>query len=71
MLTMLAIASYFKGDRFLRQAHARGVKVYLLTQAKHLGKPWPREALTDLFKLRLDRLDGLDPALATVAARAA
>lgn len=30
-----------------------------------------REALTDLFKLRLDRLDGLDPALATVAARAA
>jgi phosphoribosylaminoimidazole carboxylase (NCAIR synthetase) len=49
MLTMLAIASYFKGDRFLRQAHARGVKVYLLTQAKHLQKAWPREVLADVF----------------------
>jgi biotin carboxylase len=49
MLTMLAIASYFKGDRFLRQAAARGAKVYLLTQEKHLGKPWPREVLADLF----------------------
>jgi len=28
-----------------------------------------RDALTDLFKLRLDQLDGLDPALAALAAR--
>jgi N-hydroxyarylamine O-acetyltransferase len=30
-----------------------------------------RDALTDLFKLRLDRLDGLDPVLAQLAARPA
>jgi len=30
-----------------------------------------RDALTDLFKLRLDELEGLDPALAALAARAA
>lgn len=30
-----------------------------------------RDALTDLFKLRLDQLDGLDPALAALAARPA
>jgi len=30
-----------------------------------------RDALTDLFKLRLDRLDGLDPVLAKLAARPA
>jgi len=30
-----------------------------------------RDALTDLFKLRLDQLDGLDPVLASLAARSA
>ena len=30
-----------------------------------------RDALTDLFKLRLDQLEGLDPALAALAARTA
>ena len=29
-----------------------------------------RDALTDLFKLRLDQLEGLDPALARLAAAA-
>lgn len=48
-LTILAIASYFKGDRFLRQAHARGARVYLLTQEKHLQKAWPRQCLVDVF----------------------
>ena len=30
-----------------------------------------RDALTDLFKLRLDQLDGLDPVLAKLAAAGA
>lgn len=48
-LNILALASYFKGDRFLRQAHKRGAKVYLLTTEKLLQREWPREALADVF----------------------
>lgn len=48
-LNLLVLACYFKGERFMQQAHARGAKVYLLTQQKLLGKPWPREALADVF----------------------
>ena len=35
-LNVLVLASYFKGDRFMRQAARRGAKVYLLTVAKRL-----------------------------------
>lgn len=48
-LTILALASYFKGERFLQQAHRRGARVYLFTQARLLQKPWPRESLVDVF----------------------
>jgi len=47
--TILAIASYFKGQRFMQRAHERGAKVYLFTVEKHLDKAWPREALADVF----------------------
>lgn len=55
-LNMLLLASYFKGERFIQQAHARGAKCYLLTQEKLLDKAWPREALEDVFAQR----DGAD-----------
>jgi len=48
-LTILCLASYFKGQRFMQQAHKRGAKVYLLTIEKLLGHAWPREALADVF----------------------
>lgn len=48
-LTMLVLASYFKGERFIQQAKARGAKIYLLTVQKLLGKAWPRESLDDVF----------------------
>lgn len=51
-LNILAIASYFKGERFLRQAHARGAKVYLLTVESLLQEPWPRDVLADVFAQR-------------------
>lgn len=42
------------------------------TEKKTLGSAGEmRDALTDLFKLRLDRLEGLDPVLAALAARSA
>jgi hypothetical protein len=46
---MLVLASYFKGERFMRRAHSRGVKVYLLTVEKLLNREWPRECLADIF----------------------
>ena len=48
-MNLLVLANYFKGERFLEQAHRRGARVYLFTQAKLTGKPWPRQALADLF----------------------
>jgi len=51
-LNVLVLASYFKGERFMRQAHARGAKVYLLTLAKRLKEDWPRDVLEDVFAQR-------------------
>ncbi|MHB8874356.1 MAG: ATP-grasp domain-containing protein [Myxococcaceae bacterium] len=48
-LNVLVLASYFKGDRFIRRCHARGARVFLLTQEKLLQNAWPREALADVF----------------------
>jgi hypothetical protein len=48
-LTLLALASYFKGERFLEQAHRRGARVYLFTQERLLKKPWPRHALAEVL----------------------
>lgn len=48
-LTMLLLASFFKGERFMTRAHALGAKCYLLTQERILHKNWPREALADVF----------------------
>jgi biotin carboxylase len=49
--TILCIASFFKGDRFMVEAAQRGAKVYLLTLAKLLRSPWPRGSLQDVFAL--------------------
>ena len=48
-MTFLVLASYFKGERFIEQAHRRGAQVFLFTQARLLDKPWPRHALVDVF----------------------
>ena len=48
-LNILALASYFKGERFIQRAHQRGARVYLLTIERLLHKPWPRDALADVF----------------------
>ena len=47
--TFLCLASYFKGDRFLRRCKQEGCTVYLLTVEKLLGEPWPRGSLDDVF----------------------
>jgi len=45
--TILAIASYFKGEDFLRECRARGARVILLTVEELKDEAWPREAIDD------------------------
>lgn len=46
---ILAISSYYKGNRFLEACQAEGVPVYLLTIEKVLHEPWARQACADVF----------------------
>lgn len=48
-LTMICIASYFKGVDFLREAKRQGCRVLLLTSHSLADDPWPRESLDDIF----------------------
>ncbi len=47
--SFLCIASYFKGNDFLRGMKSTGATVYLVTSKKHEHQPWAREALDDIF----------------------
>lgn len=51
-LRVLAIASYYKGNRFLEGVKAEGVDCYLLTVESLLKEPWARSALTDVFAVQ-------------------
>jgi hypothetical protein len=48
-LSILCIASYFKGEAFMRGAKAAGCTVYLVTSNQLKDADWPREALDDIF----------------------
>ena len=48
-LTVLCIASYYKGNRLLERLKAEGCRVYLLTVESLLGEAWPRSSLDDVF----------------------
>lgn len=52
--TFLCIASYFKGNDFLRGMKATGATVYLVTSQKHSDKAWAREAIDDIFYIQQD-----------------
>lgn len=51
---VLCLASYFKGERFLRKAAALGATPYLLTIEGLLDRPWPRDAIAEVFAQRDD-----------------
>jgi biotin carboxylase len=57
MLTILCIATYFKGDAFLRECHARGCTVLLLTTDSLAGAEWPREAIDEIRTIPRDASD--------------
>src|SRR5437868_14989395 len=56
-MTILCIATYFKGDAFLRECKAQGCTVLLLTTDKLLGAEWPREAIDEIHSVPRDASD--------------
>lgn len=55
--TFLCVASYFKGEDFLRQCKAAGAKVFLLTAKKLEHAAWPRESVDEFFYME-ENADG-------------
>jgi len=53
-LSFLCIASYFKGNDFLRGMKSTGTTVYLVTSKKHEDKAWAFDALDDIFYVQED-----------------
>ena len=49
--TILCMASYFKGERFLTTCKEQGAHTILLTAQSLLGEPWPRDCIDELFGL--------------------
>ena len=50
-LSILCIATYFKGQEFMRANKELGNTVYLITDQKLEHADWPREAIDDIFFL--------------------
>ena len=56
-MTILCIATYFKGDPFLRECKALGCTVLLLTTDKLLDAEWPRESIDEIHSVPRDASD--------------
>jgi biotin carboxylase len=54
MLTLLCIATYFKGHEFLRECRRQGCRVLLLTEEKLRDADWPRESIDAFYYVRRD-----------------
>ena len=67
--TILCVASFFKGNEFIRECRRRGGRVILLTREKLLGEDWARDALDDLIAVPGAGEEGLYLEAATHAAR--
>ena len=50
-MTVFCICTFFKGSAFLEAAKEAGNRVYLLTDQKLAEKPWPWEAIDEVFYL--------------------
>lgn len=48
-LTVLCLASYFKGNDFLRECKQQGCTVLLLTQDRLADSPWARDCIDEFF----------------------
>jgi biotin carboxylase len=48
-LTILCIASYHKGEEFIRECKRQGCRVLLLTSQSIADADWPRESIDEIF----------------------
>src|SRR5262245_9325443 len=53
-LTLLCIATYRKGDEFLRECRRQGCRVLLLTDERLRDSDWPRASIDEFFYVRRD-----------------
>jgi biotin carboxylase len=53
-LTFLCIATYRKGDEFLRECRRQGCRVLLLTEEKLGDSDWPRDSIDAFYYVRRD-----------------
>lgn len=49
--TILCLASYFKGEEFLRECRRRGWRVLLLTEEKLRDAPWPSDGVDEVLAM--------------------
>lgn len=47
--TILCLASFYKGEEFIRECKRLGCRVLLLTLEKLRDEPWPRESIDEVF----------------------
>ena len=67
-LTILCLASYYKGTAFLRAARQLGCTVLLITRESMAQEPWPRESLEEVFLMpRLQTLPDIIYAVSYIA----
>jgi biotin carboxylase len=57
MVTILCIATYFKGAAFLRECRRQGCRVVLLTSDSLAGAEWPRDSIDDIQSIPRDASD--------------
>ena len=53
-LTLLCIATYRKGDEFLKECRRQGCRVLLLTEEKLRDSDWPRDSIDAFYYVRRD-----------------
>ena len=56
-MTILCIATYFKGEPFLIECKAQGCTVLLLTTDKLIGAEWPRDSIDEIHSVPRDASD--------------
>jgi len=67
-LTVLCLASYFKGLDFIRECRRQGCRVLLLTSHSLAKEPWPKESIDETFYIPdVDRKWKIDDVLLGVS----
>jgi biotin carboxylase len=57
MRTILCVATYLKGEAFIRECHRQGWTVILLTADTLADAAWPREAIDEVVTIKRDAPD--------------